>query len=53
LYEFLESLDPLASEIGPSGFAESGLAEQISALYISQKSEHPVWQIGTSDFFRT
>jgi hypothetical protein len=30
-FEFLEIPDPPVSEIGPSGFAELGSAEQISA----------------------
>jgi hypothetical protein len=52
LSEFLEISDPLVSETGPSGFAELGLAEQISVDYISKKPEHPVWQTGMSSFSR-
>jgi hypothetical protein len=39
----LEIPDPLVSEIGPSSFAELGLAEQIIALCIGRKPEHPVF----------
>jgi hypothetical protein len=32
--EILEILDPMISEIGPSGFTELGSVEQIVALHI-------------------
>jgi hypothetical protein len=38
--EDLEIPDPSISEIGSSGFVELGLAKQIVALHIDQKSEH-------------
>jgi hypothetical protein len=50
--EILEILDPLVLETGSSGFAELGSTEQIIALHIGQKSDHPVWQIRTSGFSR-
>jgi hypothetical protein len=39
----LEFLDHPISETVPSGFAESGSIEEISALCIGQKLEHPVF----------
>jgi hypothetical protein len=50
LFKILEILDPLISEIGPSDFADLGLAEQIVALHIDQKLDYLVWQTGTSIF---
>jgi hypothetical protein len=46
----LEILDPPVSETGPSGFAELGSVEQIVALHIGRKPEHPIWQTRTSIF---
>jgi hypothetical protein len=48
--EVLKIPDPSVSEIEQSGVAELGSAEQIVALHIGQKSEHPIWQTGTSGF---
>jgi hypothetical protein len=43
LSEFLEILSPSVSETGPSGFAKLGSTEQIVALHIGRKLEHPVF----------
>jgi hypothetical protein len=52
LSEVLEIPDPLVSEIGLSGIAELGLAEQIFAPCIGPKPDCLVWQTGTSGFFK-
>jgi hypothetical protein len=43
LSEVPEILDPPVLETGPSDFAELVSAEQIVALHIDRKSEHPVF----------
>jgi hypothetical protein len=53
LSEVLEIPDPPVSNSGTFGFAELGPVEQILALCISYKPEHPKWQTGTSGFART
>jgi hypothetical protein len=50
--EFLEILDPLISETGPSNFAESDSMERISVDCIGQKPKQLAWQTGTSGFLR-
>jgi hypothetical protein len=48
--EVLEILDPPVLQTKPFNFVELGSEEQIVALHIGQKPEHPVWQTGTSEF---
>jgi hypothetical protein len=50
--EILGILDPPVSEIGTSDFAELGSAEQTVTLCIGQKLNCPIWQTGTSGFFK-
>jgi hypothetical protein len=49
-FEVLEIPNPPVSETRPSNFAKLGSAEQIVALYVGRKLEHPVWQTGTTVF---
>jgi hypothetical protein len=53
LSEPLEMSGPPVSNSGTSDFAEFDPAEQILALCIGYKPEHPKWQTRIFDFFRT
>jgi hypothetical protein len=48
--EIIENPDHSVLEAGASGFVELGSAEQIIALHIDRKPDHPVWQTETSIF---